>query len=164
MTTTEQCTPAQPIESGTSADWADVARTRHAHYSKLLAEKPAGDISLTVQERILTDLVPHLVAAIDLLGKQLAAFVSTSTRVEWGASCHMAGSPDDVTSMVGNQFVSRNEAARWGVEQVGQYGIVRYTIWRREHYTMPDGCPFVSASGPWVRDTGETPTGSEAAP
>lgn len=67
------------------------------------------------------------------------------TRTEWAVWWH-AGDSDGVV-LSERQFGWRDKAERRGQERIGQYGITRFTLQRREHRIFEDGSSW---TGPWV--------------
>lgn len=70
------------------------------------------------------------------------------TRTEWEVRWHSG--PDDGICMEERYHASRASAETVGPTRIGQYGITRYSIHRREHRIFEDGSSW---SGPWVEVT-----------
>lgn len=69
---------------------------------------------------------------------------------EWAAWCH-ADDRDDVIRHDRDRFTSREQAEEWGREQIGQYGIVRYTVRYRQHFRFNGAGLYATATGHWVK-------------
>lgn len=72
-------TTSATSETGSPAEWADVARHKYEHYRKLCDAYEAGGenapalVAIDVHERHLAEMVPHLVDAIDSLCAEMDA-------------------------------------------------------------------------------------------
>lgn len=71
---------------------------------------------------------------------------------QWEARCH---GDDSDGIRLHSQYAepSREQAEEWAREQIGRYGITRYTVRRREVRRWPDGSSW---TGPWVAVAEET--------
>jgi hypothetical protein len=78
---------------------------------------------------------------------------SAEVRMDWEAWCH-AGEGDGIVLSCEYSMPSRGQAEEWARQQIGRYGITRYTIVWREHRCFPDGSTW---AGPWVPAGGVGP-------
>lgn len=110
--------------------------------------KPVADM---IQAK---ETAEHIVALhnADLAGRLLPE--GGETRTEWGVHWHVSG--EGGIAMSEGRFGWRDAAERRGRERVGQYGITRYSVHRREHRDFGEQGTFV---GPWVAVDQETTDG-----
>lgn len=102
-----------------------------------------------------TDRAEMALKVIEAAGRLLP--VPVETRTEYEVRWH-AGDSDAIRSHQ-RHLTSVREAHEFGPDRIGQYGITRYTVWRREHRIFAD---HSSWTGLWVAvdpDTKERASG-----
>jgi hypothetical protein len=88
----------------------------------------------------------HAAPALEWLAERGRLIPDGAETIEqWETWCHARDS-DAIRHASPHAFPSRQQAEEWGQEQIGQYGITRYTVLRRVARRWPDGSAM---TGPW---------------
>lgn len=81
----------------------------------------------------------------------LAELGGGEERTEFEVRWHGPGDGDGIR-MDRRHIASRERADEIGPTKVGEYGITRWTVWRRLHRIYADGSSW---TGPWTRSDGQ---------
>lgn len=136
MTADQTTQPLDVAETGTPAEWADVARHKYEHYRKLCDAYEAGGenapalVAIDVHERHLAEMVPQLVDAIDSLAaelaqahavidatRQMAIEANASLRAQLLAALDREDDGRTSLSTYVSHLVAQRAALKWSVEK-----------------------------------------------
>ena len=143
-------TEQSPIASGYALDMAIEFMKKWEN--RAVPTTPAAIVVDELHRAIVPIGAEHLaVRIVDALREHLLPDPER-TRTEYEVHWHAGG---DGIVLDQAHLISEAEAHKIGATRIGQYGITRYTIHRREHRNYPDGSTWTS---PWQTVTDTTPT------